>query len=167
MGLLLVVLDGYAAWYVDLFGVAGRSGPRYAAIVALVTAVVAAGYGAATRLVGPTVAAIVAIQPVAPLLAFPLHPSTASWSLIFAGVATLDLIIVTLPGGLDVSRSSGVSRPTNHGATDLAWMLFGVALAVAGITAVIAEFLVGRASDAALAGAAVIAVTAVVAGGPR
>lgn len=33
VGLLLVVLDGYAAWSVDLFGVTGWSAARYAALV--------------------------------------------------------------------------------------------------------------------------------------
>ena len=43
VGLLLVVLDGYAAWSVDLFGVAGWPGTRYAALVGGAGAAVAAG----------------------------------------------------------------------------------------------------------------------------
>ncbi|GAB3970008.1 hypothetical protein [Plantactinospora veratri] len=41
IGLLLVVLDGYAGWSVDLFGVAGWPAVRYAALVLGVGAVVA------------------------------------------------------------------------------------------------------------------------------
>ncbi|MCM0678360.1 hypothetical protein NCC78_27340, partial [Micromonospora phytophila] len=44
VGLLLVLLDGYAAWTVDLFGVAGWPATRYAALVGGAGAAVAAGY---------------------------------------------------------------------------------------------------------------------------
>ena len=67
VGLLLVLLDGYAAWYVNLFGVADGSVPGYAAAVCAVTAAVAAGYASATGLVGPRFAALAVAQPVLPL----------------------------------------------------------------------------------------------------
>ena len=163
VGLLLVGLDGYAAWYVNLFGVAGGSGPRYAGTVALVTAVVAAGYGALTRLTGPTVVALLTIQPVIPLLAGPVHPDAAGWSLIFAAVATLNLIIVARP----VRRVRRVPEPSTARTVvrqTLGWALFGVAVALAGLGAGIAELMVRDAAGAALAGLAVITVAAVVAG---
>ena len=47
VGLLLVLLDGYAAWTVDLFGVAGWPGTRYAALVGGIGAAAAAGYAPA------------------------------------------------------------------------------------------------------------------------
>ena len=47
VGLLLVVLDGYAAWSVDLLGVAGWPGTRYAALVGGASAAVATGYAPA------------------------------------------------------------------------------------------------------------------------
>jgi hypothetical protein len=50
VGLLLILLDGYAAWYVNLFGVAGSSPWGYAAAVCAVTAAVSAGYEHVTGL---------------------------------------------------------------------------------------------------------------------
>ncbi|MFC8847467.1 MULTISPECIES: SCO7613 C-terminal domain-containing membrane protein [unclassified Micromonospora] len=94
VGLLLVVLDGYAAWSVDLFGVTGWSGARYAALVGGVSAVLAAGYGRLTRLTVPWFAALFTAQPVLPLLAGPAHPSAAGWTVVFVGVAALNLAVV-------------------------------------------------------------------------
>ncbi|MEV6346502.1 hypothetical protein [Actinoplanes sp. NPDC051851] len=45
VGLLMVLLDGYAAWAVDLLGVQGLGGPGYSATVCAVTAGIARGYG--------------------------------------------------------------------------------------------------------------------------
>ncbi|WP_228986670.1 SCO7613 C-terminal domain-containing membrane protein [Micromonospora sp. DH13] len=94
VGLLLVVLDGYAAWSVDLFGVAGWPGARYAALVGGVSAALAAGYGQLTRLTVPWFAALFTVQPVLPLLAGPAHPSAAGWTVVFVGVAALNLVVV-------------------------------------------------------------------------
>ncbi|WP_431974120.1 SCO7613 C-terminal domain-containing membrane protein [Micromonospora haikouensis] len=94
VGLLLVVLDGYAAWSVDLFGVAGWPGARYAALVGGVSAALAAGYGRLTRLTVPWFAALFTVQPVLPLLAGPAHPSAAGWTVVFVGVAALNLVVV-------------------------------------------------------------------------
>jgi hypothetical protein len=153
VGLLLVVLDGYAAWYVDLFGVANRSGAQYAGLVALLTAVVAAGYGAATRLVGPGFVAILAIQPVVALLAVPLRPDAAGWSVIATAVAGLNLLVIAVRRG---GRGATGRRTA-------AWTFYGIALAVAAINAAGAEALVRDAATAALAGLAVVAVAGVVA----
>ena len=49
VGLLLVLLDGYAARTVDLAGVAGWSGTRYAALVGGASAAIAAGYARLSR----------------------------------------------------------------------------------------------------------------------
>ncbi|WP_432955415.1 SCO7613 C-terminal domain-containing membrane protein [Micromonospora haikouensis] len=94
VGLLLVVLDGFAAWSVDLFGVAGWPGARYAALVGGVSAALAAGYGRLTRLTVPWFAALFTVQPVLPLLAGPAHPSAAGWTVVFVGVAALNLVVV-------------------------------------------------------------------------
>ncbi|MBM0229432.1 hypothetical protein JNW87_32175, partial [Micromonospora sp. ATA51] len=67
VGLLLVLLDGYAAWTVDLFGVAGWPGTRYAALVGGIGAAVSAGYARLSRLTVPWFAALLAAQPVLPL----------------------------------------------------------------------------------------------------
>ena len=71
VGLLLVLLDGYAAWYVNLFGVADHSPWGYAGAVCAVTAAVAAGYEQLTGLTGPRFAALLVAQPVLPLLVVP------------------------------------------------------------------------------------------------
>ncbi|MBM0278686.1 hypothetical protein JM949_26895, partial [Micromonospora sp. STR1s_6] len=74
VGLLLVVLDGYAAWSVNLAGVAGWPGSRYAALVGGASAAVAVGYGRWTGLTGPWFAGLLAAQPVLPLLAAEARP---------------------------------------------------------------------------------------------
>jgi hypothetical protein len=96
VGLLLILLDGYAAWYVNLFGVAHTSPWGYAAAVCAVTAAVAAGYEHLTGLTGPRFAALLIAQPVLPLFLVPAHPPTAGWAYVYAGVASLDLIVLVL-----------------------------------------------------------------------
>ncbi|WP_165878024.1 SCO7613 C-terminal domain-containing membrane protein [Micromonospora sp. MW-13] len=94
VGLLLVVLDGYAAWSVDLFGVTDWPVARYAALVGGAGAALAAGYGRLTRLAVPWFAALLTAQPVLPLLAAPARLSAAGWALVFVGVAALNLAVV-------------------------------------------------------------------------
>ncbi|MFG2048144.1 SCO7613 C-terminal domain-containing membrane protein [Micromonospora sp. NPDC048935] len=108
VGLLLVVLDGYAAWSVDLAGVAGWSGSRYAALVGGASAAVAVGYGRGSGLTGPWFAALVAAQPVLPLLAVGAEPDAAGWVLVLLGVALLDLaVLVALRGRVGVAPLVG------------------------------------------------------------
>ncbi|AGL15857.1 SCO7613 C-terminal domain-containing membrane protein [Actinoplanes sp. N902-109] len=92
VGLLLVLLDGYAAWYVNLFGLAGTSALGYAGAVFAVTAAIAAGYEHLTGLTGPRYAALLLAQPVLPLLAAPWHPGPAGWSFTMSAVAVLLLL---------------------------------------------------------------------------
>ncbi|TNH23440.1 hypothetical protein FHG89_27145, partial [Micromonospora orduensis] len=94
VGLLLVVLDGYAAWSVDLGGVAGWPGSRYAALVGGASAAVAVAYGRLSGLTGPWFAALLGAQPVLPLLAAGARPDAAGWALVLLGVALLDLAVV-------------------------------------------------------------------------
>ncbi|RLP92387.1 hypothetical protein EAD89_08905, partial [Micromonospora sp. BL4] len=94
VGLLLVVLDGYAAWSVDLAGVAGWPGSRYAALVGGASAAVAAAYARWSRLTAPWFAALLAAQPVLPLLAVEARPGPAGWALVLLGVALLDLAVL-------------------------------------------------------------------------
>ncbi|MET7705284.1 hypothetical protein [Micromonospora sp. NPDC005413] len=99
VGLLLVVLDGYAAWSVDLAGVAGWPGSRYAALVGGASAAVAVAYGRWSRLTGPWFAALLVVQPVLPLLAAEAEPGAAGWALVLLGVALLNLaVLATLRG---------------------------------------------------------------------
>ncbi|MFG3418522.1 SCO7613 C-terminal domain-containing membrane protein [Micromonospora sp. NPDC049460] len=94
VGLLLVLLDGYAAWTVDLFGVAGWPGTRYAALVGGAGAAVAAGYARLSGLTVPWFAALVTAHPVLPLLAVAARPDAAGWAVVFVGVALLDLAVL-------------------------------------------------------------------------
>ncbi|MFF5055647.1 SCO7613 C-terminal domain-containing membrane protein [Micromonospora sp. NPDC000663] len=94
VGLLLVVLDGYAAWSVDLAGVAGWPGSRYAALVGGASAAVAVAYGRSSGLAGPWFAGLLGVQPVLPLLAAEARPDAGGWALVLLGVALLDLAVV-------------------------------------------------------------------------
>ncbi|MFJ5600418.1 SCO7613 C-terminal domain-containing membrane protein [Micromonospora parva] len=94
VGLLLVVLDGYAAWSVNLAGVAGWPGSRYAALVGGASAAVAVAYGRWSGLTGPWFAALVAAQPALPLLAAETGAGAAGWALILLGVALLNLAVL-------------------------------------------------------------------------
>ncbi|MEV1285636.1 hypothetical protein [Micromonospora sp. NPDC049679] len=105
VGLLLVLLDGYAAWYVDLLGVAGWPGTRYAALVCAVTAAVAMGYTRLTGLAAPRFAALVAAQPVLPLLAVVPITHVAGASLVLAATAALDLALIRRVRGAGVAHA--------------------------------------------------------------
>ena len=96
VGLLLVLLDGYAAWYVNLFGVADHSAYGFAGAVCAVTAAVAAGYEHVTGLIGPRFVALIVAQPVLPLLAAPFHPDASGWAFTLTGVAVLNLAVIHL-----------------------------------------------------------------------
>ncbi|MFE9916778.1 SCO7613 C-terminal domain-containing membrane protein [Micromonospora sp. NPDC005553] len=94
VGLLLVVLDGYAAWSVNLAGVTGWPGSRYAALVGGASAAVAVAYGRWSGLTGPWFAALVAAQPALPLLAAEAGLGAAGWALVLLGVASLNLAVL-------------------------------------------------------------------------
>jgi hypothetical protein len=148
VGLLLVLLDGYAAWYVDLFGIADVSGWGYAGAVCAVTAAVAVGYEHLTGLIGPRFAALIATQPVLPLLLAPVHPDATGWSFILSAVAVLNLVFIHL-------RREG----TGAAATLLrvaAYLLGGVAALSSGVCGLIALTVADRIGPAAAGGAALI-----------
>ncbi|MGC4767854.1 SCO7613 C-terminal domain-containing membrane protein [Micromonospora sp. DT44] len=108
VGLLLVLLDGYAAWSVDLAGVSAWPGTRYAALVGGVSAVVAVAYGRLSGLAGPWFTALVAAQPVLPLLAVEAEVGADGWALVLLGVALLDLgVLVALRDGVAGGRLAG------------------------------------------------------------
>ncbi|MEQ4303396.1 hypothetical protein ABNF97_18750, partial [Plantactinospora sp. B6F1] len=107
IGLLLVVLDGYAGWSVDLFGVAGWPAARYAALVFGVGAVVAGGYHRLTRLAAPAFAGLLLVQPVIPLLAYDAGLGAAGWALALAVLAVVNL---------GMTRGRGGDGPADHAA---------------------------------------------------
>ncbi|MEV4343200.1 hypothetical protein AB0J83_01790 [Actinoplanes sp. NPDC049596] len=92
VGLLLTLLCGYAAWYINLFGEISKFG--YAAAVFAVTGAVAVGYEHFTGLVAPRYIALLAGQPVLPLLVAIADPGLGGWAFAFAGVAALDVVVL-------------------------------------------------------------------------
>ncbi|WFE42143.1 hypothetical protein [Micromonospora sp. WMMD998] len=183
VGLLLVLLDGYAAWSVNLFGVAGWPGSRYAALVGAASAAVAAGYGRLGRLTAPWFAAWLVAQPVLPLAAVASKPSAAGWALVLTALAVGDLAVVValrrrIAGG--APRSGDVAAvvpgaaagPAVRAGVVLGWLGHGVALALAAGCALV-PLAVGRAAGVAvLAGGPLLVVAlalvagAFTAGGP-
>ncbi|SNY23706.1 SCO7613 C-terminal domain-containing membrane protein [Paractinoplanes atraurantiacus] len=172
VGLLLTLLDGYAAWHVNLFGVADGSGWGYAAAVCAVTGAVAAGYEHFTGLVAPRYAALLVAQPVVPLLAAMAGPGRAGWAFAFAGVAALDVVVLA-PG-----RPPLAGGPLRTAAVPLrtAALPLRLAAAVAGGVAVMVaagHALVGLASEepvwpaVALIAAALVVVAGAVAARQR
>jgi len=142
VGLLLVLLDGYAAWYVNLFGVADGSAWGYAGAVCAVTGAIAAGYEHLTGLTGPRYAALLVCQPVLPLLVAAAGPDRAGWALTFAAVAALDLVVLRLTrsglalaagvcGGASALVVLGVSGEAVSRTLDTALPCFGAAFGAA------------------------------------
>jgi hypothetical protein len=93
LGLLLVLLDGYAAWYVNLAGVRALAPTTYAGIICAITAGVALAYGLTTHLAGPWFAALAVAQPVVPLLAARAGFGPAGWTGVLAAVTLADLAV--------------------------------------------------------------------------
>jgi hypothetical protein len=156
VGLLLVALDGYAVWYVNLFDVATIGGSAYAAAVCTVTAAVAAGYRAATGLAGPAFAAMLAAQPILPLFAAQYEPALWGWAVVAAGVAALNLLILAAGRG----GTGGVGT----GIRVAGWVFFGSALMVSTGLALAAEVIAADGPGAARAGAATVLVALVLVG---
>ncbi|MEV8512684.1 hypothetical protein [Dactylosporangium sp. NPDC051484] len=110
LGVLLVLLDGYAAWYVDLAGLARAATPTaYAGLTFAFAAAVAGGYAALTHLRAPRLAAVAALQPVLPLLAVHRGFGAAGWTLVFVCVAAIGVLlgrtvekVAWIPAGLAV-----------------------------------------------------------------
>ncbi|MFG1841892.1 SCO7613 C-terminal domain-containing membrane protein [Micromonospora sp. NPDC049175] len=179
VGLLLVLLDGYAAWSVDLAGVAGWPGSRYAALVGGASAAVAVAYGRWSRLTGPWFAALLAAQPVVPLLAVEAEPGAAGWALVLLAVALLDLAVLVALRGRDgvallvgrvfaavglvtalVGAASCALVPLAVGRAAGSPLLAGLPLLLVAFTGVGAAWLVGGPALRAVAGGLVVPVLA-------
>ncbi|GAA2188935.1 SCO7613 C-terminal domain-containing membrane protein [Micromonospora lupini] len=179
VGLLLVLLDGYAAWSVDLAGVAGWPGTRYAALVGGASAAVAVAYGRLSGLTGPWFAGLLAAQPVLPLLAVRAEPGAAGWALVLLGVALLNLaVLVALRDGDGAGRFAGrvfagachVGALVGAAACALVPLLLGRAagspllagapLLLVALTALGAALLVGGSAARAVAGGLLVPVLA-------
>ncbi len=173
LGLLLVLLDGYAAWSVNLAGVAGALSPtRYAGAVFAGTAAVALGYGLVTRLAGPRFAALALAQPVLPLVVARGGLGPAGWATTFAVLALADLAAArraACRSGAQPAFASWARRPAGLPVT--AWALAGLAGAAAGLTAAAALLLAHGLPGTARAGGALVLAAALLvpaaAGAPR
>ncbi|MGW3891317.1 SCO7613 C-terminal domain-containing membrane protein [Micromonospora chokoriensis] len=179
VGLLLVVLDGYAAWSVDLAGVAGWPGSRYAALVGGASAAVAAAYGRWSGLTGPWFAGLVAAQPVLPLLAVGLEPGPAGWTLVLLGVALGNLVVLVGLRGRDgaapvvgrvlagighvgalVAAAASALVPLAVGRAGGSPLLAGVPLLLVALTGLGAAWLVGGRALRGVAGGLLVPVLA-------
>ncbi len=96
LALLLVLLDGYAAWTVNLAGVRELAPAAYAALVFAATAVVAAGYQPVSRLAVPWFAALLCAQPVLPLVAQATEATVRAHAVGFALAAAGNLAVLAL-----------------------------------------------------------------------
>ncbi|MEV4120797.1 hypothetical protein [Micromonospora sp. NPDC049645] len=172
VGLLLVVLDGYAAWSVDLGGVASWPGSRYAALVGGASAAVAVAYGRWSRLTGPWFAALLAAQPVLPLLAAEAGWGATGWALVLLGLAVLNLAVLAVLRGREgaaqlvgrvlagtgqvaalVGAAGCAMMPLLGGRAGGSPLLAGLPLVLVALTGLGAAWLVGgRALRAAAAG---------------
>ncbi|MFF0874703.1 SCO7613 C-terminal domain-containing membrane protein [Micromonospora aurantiaca (nom. illeg.)] len=161
VALLLVVLDGSAAWSVDLFGVTGLPGSRYAALVAAGSAAVAAGYALVSRLTAPWFAAWLLAQPVLPLAAAAFRPTAAGWALVLTAVALGDLAVVVV-----LRRRTSGNRTALVAGRVLGWTGHGTALVLAAGCALVPLAVGHAAGTPLLAGGPLLVVAlALVAGG--
>jgi hypothetical protein len=173
VGLLLVVLDGYAAWTVDLFGVAGWPETSYAALVCGVGAAVAAGYQRLTRLFAPGFTALVLVQPVLPLLAYAMGPNAAGWALVYAALAGLNLLLVRAsrapgPAGVRVAAEGTVEAAPSGVALArqvLGWVAYAAALATAALCGLVALLVADGPGSPMLAGGPLLVAVAVLVAG--
>ncbi|SDZ20094.1 hypothetical protein SAMN05421684_3424 [Asanoa ishikariensis] len=143
LGMLMIVLDGYAAWYSDLLGVGSLEGAPYAALVCVVTAAAGVGYGRLTGLHAPRLAALAAVQPLLPLLAEWLDAPVGGWALAFGGTAAINLLLV---------RADGLATRV------LGWVGYGCAQIASGVCALVVLF-VGGDTPALLTGLPVLLVS--------
>ncbi|WP_410809744.1 SCO7613 C-terminal domain-containing membrane protein [Micromonospora sp. 067-2] len=111
VGLLLVPLAGNALWAVDRIGNGGASGAVFAGVIFAVTAAVAFGYASWTGLRTPRFAAVLAAQPVLPLLAYERITGPGGWALVLTLVALFDLWLTRTRVALERPARQGPSDP--------------------------------------------------------
>ncbi|PRX19863.1 SCO7613 C-terminal domain-containing membrane protein [Actinoplanes italicus] len=144
VGLLMILMDGYAAWAVDLLRVRGLEPSGYAAAVLAVTAAIALGYSIPTGLRGPRIAALLMAQPVFPLLAATAEADLTGWSLAFTATAALDVAVLRFrparfaaDGPGVVTYVCGLLSATTAGVLALADLTFATGPADAAVTGLI------------------------------
>ena len=142
LGLLLVLLDGYVAYSADLAGLDSVSPPLFAAVMFALVAVVAAAYRLATHLRAPQFAALLAVQPLLPLIGVHAELGRNGFATIFAVVAAQNLgAVAMLSRNVGFSTPAGPLRGPRPGRPrmlrELAWGLFGVAMTMSAGLAVV------------------------------
>ncbi|MFC7482446.1 hypothetical protein ACFQX7_23920 [Luedemannella flava] len=166
-GLLLVLLDGFVAYRNEFGGLADVPPKIFAAVLFGLTAAIAAAYRLATRLAAPQFVALVALQPILPLIAAHAGVGRTGFAVALAVLALADLAAALLiardqantPVDSDAPRWPGLLRET-------AWGLYGLALAGATVFASVALAYAKTVPDAAGAATALIlAAAAGIAGG--
>src|SRR5439155_20663353 len=112
VGLLLVLLDGYVAWKVNLVGVRALPSQFYAGLVCAATAGVATAYRAVSHLKAPRFATVIVLQPLLPLLACPLIVgSPTGWGLVFTGVAAMEVALAVGTSPIGPPKPSPAPAP--------------------------------------------------------
>ncbi|WP_162907974.1 SCO7613 C-terminal domain-containing membrane protein [Allorhizocola rhizosphaerae] len=149
LGLLLLLLDGYAAWFVNLGGIKDSwDASFYAGTVCALTALAAFAYGRLFRLTGPDLMALAAAQPVLPLFFAESDAVAEVWALIYAALALGNIAVLRL-------------KRAPMGFAVLASLLHAIALLLALLMSVLAW--VGRGTI--LSSVALVAVAVVIAFG--
>ena len=149
LGVLLILLDGYAAWYVNLLGLAAAvSSTTFAAGIFAVTAAVAISFGRLTgpRLTGPRIAGVLAAQPVPLLLLADAALNSTGWAFALALLAAANL----------TSR-----RWASDLVRGLLWIMYGSAAAAGIAFALHAEAVAESLTGILWAGLALVAVVGV------
>ncbi|MEU4421868.1 hypothetical protein AB0F81_14680 [Actinoplanes sp. NPDC024001] len=95
VGLILLPMTLYALHGSPLAGGPDVPVALYLGLTFAITAVAGFVYAGLTRLAAPRYATVIATQPVAPLLAYPMIQSPAGWGLALTTVAVLDLLLLT------------------------------------------------------------------------
>ncbi len=126
VAVLLVLLNGYVAWTLGLFGAGLLPDTFYFGLVCAVTAIIAAAYRTVTHLYAPRFATILALQPVLPLLAYHWINGPAGWALVLTGVAAVDLAICAgLAPGVSTRPMTDIppapAAPAEEGPPPPAW----------------------------------------------
>lgn len=169
VALLLVGLDGYAAHSVGFLGVDRfLPTPTYAGLVLLITAGVSFGYRRLALLHTPGYVALMALQPVLPLVAVGMAdsgsgggsggsssplPGTASGTVLYAGIGVLAAAMAAQDLAI-VRRLRGSAAAVDSGLRVLAWVfvvVLGVVAWVCGLVALVPAPSAGVAVVAAVA----------------
>jgi hypothetical protein len=95
VGLVLLPMTLFALQGNPALGGDAVPAPVFLGVTLLITAVASFVYAGVTRLAAPRYATVVAVQPVPPLLAYPVIESVAGWALALTAVALIDLLLLT------------------------------------------------------------------------